>query len=514
MADLILAIDGGTQSIRASIIDLEGEILHLVKTPIEPYFSTHPGWAEQDPSYYWEQLCLTCRNLFDIAGKQKERVKGVAVTTQRNTVINVDQNGNPLRPAIVWLDQRMADTSRMIPAFLRPVLKTVKMHDFFEFAIGNCESNWIRQNQPEIWDNTYKYLFLSGFFLFKLTGEFRESAGSNFGYMPIDNKTGGWAGNLDIKWKLFPMEREKLPEIVGITTEIGRITKTASEETGIPSGLPVIAAANDKACEILGSGCLVPETGCLSFGTTATIDLPNRKYIEIAPLYPPFPAAVPGEYYTEVNTMRGFWMVSWFREEFGLLEKLRAEKEGIAPEAFFDDLIKDIPPGSEGLVLHPFWTPGPRDDMSMRGSVIGFTSSHTRAHLYRAILEGVIFSLREGALLLERKNRVTMKELRVSGGGSRSDVAMRIAADIFGIPAVRTRIAETSSIGAAIDAAVGLGYFSDCATAVKEMTNLGDTFEPDPESNRLYSEIFEKVYSKIYRKMLPLFRDLREITLT
>lgn len=511
MNDILLTIDVGTQSIRVALIDLEGNILDIAKTPIEPYFSTHPGWAEQEPAYYWEKLCLTTRNLLGRTGKKKERIKGIALTTQRNTVVNVDEAGNPLRPAIVWLDQRLADSSRLIPAVAGPLLKVANLRGFIENAVGNCESNWIRQNQPEIWDKTCKYLFLSGYFIFKLTGEFRESAGGNFGYLPIDNRTGGWAGRFDIKWKLFPIEKEKLPEIVEITDELGKIMKKASEETGIPHGLPLIAAASDKACEILGSGCLVPETGCLSFGTTATVDLPAGKYVEIAPFYPPFPAAVPGEYYTEVNTMRGFWMVSWFREEFGFREKLLAEKEGIAPEDFFDDLVKDIPPGSEGLVLHPFWTPGPRDDTNMRGSIIGFTSAHTRAHLYRAILEGLIFSLRDGAFLLEKKNKVSLKELRVTGGGSRSDAAMRIAADIFGIPAIRTRIPDTSSLGAAMDAAVGLGYFSDCSGAVQAMVQEGETFEPERKSHELYSEIFEKVYSKIYDKLLPVFRDLSKI---
>ena len=510
--ELIMAIDAGTQSIRAALIDLKGVIRHIVKTPIEPYFSEHPGWAEQDPEYYWKMLCATCLEFFGKIGRLKESIQGVTLTTQRATVINVDKDGRPLRPAIVWLDQRKASAKKILPLVVRPFLKAVNLLDLVEDFVRNCEANWIRQNQPELWEETHKYLLLSGYFTYKLTGEFVESTGNNIGYLPINTKTYQWAHKFDYKWKLFPIEKAKLPELVKPTELLGRITLKASEETGIPKDLPVIAAANDKACEILGAGCLSPETACLSFGTIATVNTENKKYIEVIRFLPPYPAAVPDEYYTEVGIFRGFWMVSWFKEEFGLQERLQAQKERIAPEVLFEKLIKDIPPGSMGLVLQPYWSPGLQMAHYAKGSIIGFGDVHTRAHLYRAIIEGIVFALKEGAQLTEKRNKVAITQLRISGGGSQSDTAMQIVADIFGLPAQRPHTYETSALGAAIDAAVGLKLFSDFPLAVKEMTRVEKVFEPIQENRDIYQGIYEKVYVKIYKRLLPLFKDIQNIT--
>jgi len=509
---LILSIDAGTQSIRASLVDLTGNILDIVKTPIEPYFSKHPGWAEQEPSYYWEQFRATCKHLFEACGDRKERIAGVAVTTQRATVVNVDREGNPLRPAITWLDQRKADPGRIIPGILKPVLKGVGLLAFAEGVIADAEVNWIKQQQPDIWEKTHKYLLLSGFFTFKLTGEFVDSTGSNVGYLPINNKTYQWAGKRDFKWKIFPVEAEKLPTLVKPGEEMGRITATASEETGIPRGLPVIAAASDKACEILGAGCMTPETACLSFGTIATINTATRKYVEVKTLIPPYPAAIPNTYYTEVSIMRGFWMVSWFKEQFGQKEILEAAEKGLTPEMLFDELIRGVPPGSLGLILHPHWTPGPHSAKYIKGAVIGFGDIHTRAHFYRAIIEGLIFGLKEGADVTEKKNKIPITRLRVSGGGSLSDTAMQIAADIFGLPAQRPHTHETSAVGAAIDAAVGLKLYPDFDSAIAAMTRVKDVFEPIPKNQELYTGLYKKVYTKMFKQLLPLYRSIQEIT--
>ena len=357
--ELILAIDSGTQSIRAALVDINGDIHGLVKTPIEPYFSDNPGWAEQRPEYYWQVLCDTCRKVIDSGGSARDRISAVAVTTQRSTLINVDRDGVPLRPAIVWLDQRKADARKILPAVSIPVLKAVGMYQFVEFATQFCRSNWIQQNQPEIWDKTHKFLFVSGYLTWKMTEEFKDSAGNVIGTIPFDVKKFDWAGKLDIKWRLFPIEQEKLPELVNPSEILGQITSKASEETGIPAGLPVIAASNDKACDVIGSGCLSPERACISFGTTATINTQNKKYVELRPFLPPYPSAIPGQFYSEVAVMRGLWMVSWFKEEFGLQERLRSIDEEVHPEALLEKLLKDVPPGSMGLICQPNWTPGP-----------------------------------------------------------------------------------------------------------------------------------------------------------
>ena len=511
--ECILSIDAGTQSIRASLIDLKGQIVDIVKTPIEPYYSVNPGWAEQDPELYWKVLSQTCKKLLKETKYDKSSIQGVTLTTQRNTVINVDENGDHLRPAMIWLDQRKAEMEAWPPLHVKAGLKAVSMYDTVQGIYQKTQANWIRQNQPDIWEKTHKYLFLSGYFIKKLTGEFIESTGNMVGYVPFDYKKQDWAKPSDMKWDMMPMDRSILPDLVKPTEQLGVITKEASKKTGIPAGLPVIAAATDKACEVLGSGCLTPNIASLSYGTTATIETMNSKYVEVIPFFPPYPGAVPNQYNTEVMIYRGYWMVSWFRKEFGMREEVIAKKKGIAPEALFDDLIKDIPPGSMGLTLQPYWSPGDKNPgPEAKGAIIGFGDVHTRAHIYRAILEGLAYGLKDGIIKTEKRNKVKIDTLRVSGGGSQSKVAMQLTADIFDRPAERPHTFETSALGAAIDAAVGLGLHSNFDTAVKEMTSIRDTFEPIKENVKIYKDLYEKVYTKMYKRLKPLYDDIRDIT--
>lgn len=511
--ECILSIDAGTQSIRASLVDIKGNILEIVKTQIEPYFSENPGWAEQEPEYYWKVLRATCKSLFKNSKINSEAVKGVTLTTQRNTMINLDRDGKPLRPAIVWLDRRSAKVEKWPTLPMRTALRAINFLDAVKYSIMECEANWIRQNQQEIWDKTHKYLFLSGYLSYQLTGDYVDSSGSQVGFIPFDYKNQEWAKPSNIYWKMFPMDRSILPRLVKPADQMGVISKKAARETGIPAGLPFFAAAADKACEVLGSGCISPETACLSYGTTATIETTNEKYIEVMPFLPPYPSAVPGSYNTEVMIYRGYWMVSWFKKEFGQREELIAKKRNIQPEVLFDELVKDIPPGSMGLTLQPYWSPGVKTPgLEAKGSIVGFGDVHTRAHIYRAILEGIAYGLKDGAIKTEKKNRVKIEKLRVSGGGSQSRVAMQLTADIFDLPAERPHTFETSALGAAIDAAVGLKMYPDFDAAIRGMTRTRDVFEPVPENRDIYKGLFEKVYQKLYTRLRPLYDDIRDIT--
>jgi sugar (pentulose or hexulose) kinase len=229
-------------------------------------------------------------------------------------------------------------------------------------------------------------------------------------------------------------------------------------------------------------------------------------------MMPPYPPAVPDQYYSEINVMRGLWMVTWFKEEFGLQERLESMETNISPEELLENLIKDVPPGSMGLMLQPYWTPGPDMASCSKGSIIGFGDVHTRAHLYRAIIEGLVYALKEGGILTEKKNKIPFKKIRISGGGSQSDAIAQITADVFGLTVERPHTHETSVVGAAMNGAVGLGIHPDIETAVKEMTRVGDVFLPIPENVELYGRLFENVYKKIYKKLLPLFKEIREIT--
>jgi sugar (pentulose or hexulose) kinase len=479
-----------------------------------PTHQPQPGWAEQDPETFWRALCQACQGLWAQEDPGlREHIAGMALTTQRGTVVNVDAQGRPLRPAIVWLDQRRTEGLPPVGGWWGLAFRLSGMSQTVAYLQAEAEANWIRTHQPEIWRATHKYLFLSGYLTYRLTGRFVDSVGSQVGYMPFDYKRLCWSLDRDWKWQAVPMPRSFLPELTPPASQVGEITAAAAEATGLPTGLPVIAAAADKACEVIGSGSLAPHVGCLSYGTTATFNTTHQRYVEIIPLIPPYPAAVPNAYSLEVQIYRGYWMVSWFKQQFGHPEQRAAETMGVAPEALFDALVEQVPPGSQGLVLQPYWSPGIKvPGPEAKGAVIGFGDVHTRAHLYRAIVEGLAYALREGKERSERRSGVPITELRVSGGGSQSSAAMQITADVFGLPAARPHLYETSGLGAAIVAAVGLGLHPDFPSAVQAMTRLGDVFEPDPQRVKIYDELYQRVYQQMYRRLKPLYEEIREIT--
>ena len=224
----------------------------------------------------------------------------------------------------------------------------------------------------------------------------------------------------------------------------------------------MLAAAADKACEVLGSGALAPEIGSISYGTTATINTTQRRYVEAVPLVPPYPAAVPGRVEPRgpglPRLLAGRLVQAPVRRRGG---RPGGVASASTPEALFDDLVRATEPGSMGLVIQPTWTPGVRiPGREAKGAMIGFGDVHTRAHVYRAILEGLAFALREGGERAAARAKVPLRELRVSGGGAQSPAAIALTADIFGLPVGRPHTHETSGLGAAIDAAVGLGIHS------------------------------------------------------
>jgi len=510
----ILAIDNGTQSVRALLFDLKGNLIGKGKEEIEPYFSEHPGWAEQNVEYYWDALGSACRKLWASVEFDPSKVIAVTVTTQRGTVVNVDKEGQPLRPAIVWLDQRHAKLEGELPGLWKWLFKAARVGDVIKRVREKSQSAWIVQNQPEIWRKTHKYLLLSGYLNYRLTGKFVDSVGSQVGYIPFDYKNLRWAKPSDWRYGIVPdLSPSMLPELVPPGQQLGTLQEGVAEYIGLSPGVPVMAAASDKACEILGCGGNSPDIACMSYGTTATINTTSNKYVEPIRFMPAYPSAIPGNHCSEMMIYRGFWMVSWFKKEFGLREQRIAEERGVPPETLFDELVDSVPAGSMGLMLQPYWTPGVRDPgPEAKGSVIGFGDVHTRAHLYRAILEGLAYGLKEGLERLEKRNGVKIKTLRVAGGGSQSDAAMQLTADIFGLPAERAHTYETSGLGAAIDAAVGMGVYANFDEAINNMTRVGEVFQPDPERTRLYQRLYREVYLNMYAQLQPLYKSIRDIT--
>lgn len=513
IADQLLTIDNGTQSVRALLFDLRGNLVAKSRVVLPEYLTPEPGMIEQQPQVFWEAVCDACQALWKMPGSNKEAVAGVAITTQRSTVINLDEKGEPLRPAVTWMDQRRTVGLKPVGGFWGLAFALSGMSETVAHLQAEAESNWLQKHEPEMWAKTSKYVFLSGYLTQKMTGRLVDSIGSQVGYVPFDYKKKAWAGKFDWKWKAVPIDPALLPDLIQPGEQLGVVSPEAAMQTGIPEGLPVIATAADKACEIIGAGCLEPHIACVSYGTTATINTTHKKYVEIIPLIPPYPSAVPDAYSMEFQIYRGYWMVSWFKREFGMNEERLAKQQGIETEELFDALVNSVPSGSMGLVLQPYWSPGLKiPGPEAKGAIIGFGDIHTRAHLYRSIIEGLAYGLREGAERTSKRSGVPITEIRVAGGGSQSDAAMQITADVFGLPVSRIHVYEASGLGAAVNLAVGLKLHPDYATAVKEMTRTLETFKPDPTNHQYYDALYQRVYKRMYKRLKPLYEEIRQIT--
>ena len=511
MKRIVLSIDCGTQSLRTLLFSESGELVDSVKIPYEPYTSHHPGWAEQDPEIFWNSLIDACQRLKTKNPDRFDTIRGVGITTQRATMINLDHHGKALRPAITWLDQRKAADQLPLKSCLYPFLKIMGLSQTVSRLYMDGKCNWIRQHQPELWTATHKYVQVSGFLNHRLTGEFKDSIASQIGHIPFNYRKMKWSGRFDPAALLFPVEREKLPELIRPGEIIGKICRRAAAETGLKEGIPVIACGSDKGCETLGMGVIDNSMASLSFGTTATVQTTSASYFEPIPLMPPYPAPIPGHYNPEIEIFRGYWMITWFKNEFAHTEVERAARNGVAPEVELDELLKQSPPGAMGLVVQPYWGPG-LNHPDAKGAMIGFGDIHTKAHVYRAVIEGLAYALLEGLHILERRGKIHIRRLAVSGGASQSDQICQISADIFNRPLVRGKTTETSGLGAAIVTAAGAGLYPSIPVAMENMVTYDTTFEPNAAYASVYQELFRRVYLKIYPSLKSLYKEIRVIT--
>jgi len=511
--DLLLAIDCGTQSVRALLFDADGTLAAKAQVELDGYTAPQANWMEHDGDAFWTATAEACRRLWAAHRSLLGAVRSVAVTAQRGTLIPLGAGGRTVAPAIVWLDQRRAARVPRMNPLWRAAFSAAGVAATVRYFQHESEANWWADHDPALWAKTDKLLLVSGFLNWKLTGRFVDSAAAQVGYLPFDFRRHTWARPRDWKWQALAIRREQLPELVQVGSVLGEVGAEAAAMTGLPRGLPVIAAAADKACEVLGSGCIEPGIGALSYGTTATVNVCHGRYVEPLAFVPPYPAALPGRFACEVQIYRGYWMVRWFKEQFGDREIRAAAEAGVAVETLFDELVASVPPGSQGLMLQPYWAPGlGHPGLDAKGAIVGFGDVHTRAHVYRAILEGLAYGLRDGAERIVGKTKVPLAELRVSGGGSQSDAALQITADVFRLPASRPHTYETSGLGAAIVSAVALGLHGDFATAVKRMTRVARTFEPDAARADLYEALYAQVYRRMYGRLAPLYASIRRIT--
>lgn len=513
MEPLILSIDCGTQSLRAILFNKKGEIEGIEKVPFEPYFSLRPGWAEQEPGVYYGALCAAVQKLRNKDEEKFSRVIAAALASQRDTTVFLDKNLKPLRPCILWLDQREADVSpeQYFKAAEIAKYSLVGMLKTSRYVMRHSRTYWVQKNEPENWARTDKAVLLSCYLNYLLTGNLADSYASQIGHLPFNVKTSGWhRGKNNINYRQFGVREDQMPQLIPPGSLLGNVTRKTAQETGMPEGLPVIAAASDKGCETLGNGCLTEDTASLSFGTTATVQTTTPKYAEVLRFIPPYPSAIPGRYNPEYEVFRGYWLIGWFKKEFAAHEVAEAERLGVSAEDLLNRALSSIPPGSAGLMLQPFWTPELKMEEA-RGVILGFNDSHTRIHIYRAIIEGINFAIMDGIERMENRTKTKITRAVVSGGGSKSSEICQITADMLGVPVSRVQTNETSGLGAAMIGFTGMKEFADMDAAVGSMAHIKDTFTPNPFNGKIYKRLYQDVYKTLFPALSKIYKTSNSI---
>lgn len=511
-APLVLTFDIGTQSARGLLVAPDGtfEDIYQVKYD-EPYYSRNPGWAEQRPDFYYDRICEISKVLCERNAEKIQRIIAVTLTVIRDTVLCLDENHVPLRDIILWLDKRQADFNNPFPLYKNLIFKIAGMAEATKILYRATASNWIRQYQPDIWKKTAKYVMLPTYLNYKITGNLVDSEANMIGHIPFEYEKRVWKKDSSLTKCICDVPQEKLCRLVKSGEILGTVTKEFSEQSGVPEGLPLIATGSDKGCETLGLSVTKPTKAAISFGTTATIQMAVKKYFEPQKFMPAYPAVPNDMFNPEIEIYRGFWLVSWFVKEFGAEERQEASVLGCAPEQLLDKYIEKLPPGCEGLLLQPYWTPGVINPTS-RGAVVGFADYHTHIHFYRAIIEGIAFELYHSLKIMEKRSGLKIEEVYVGGGGARSDIVCQITADVFGLPIKRIQTHEACSIGASMVAFISKGIFKDYDDAISHMVHETSVFLPRPDVHETYMDLYTGAYRKIFGRLEPIYKRIIKIT--
>jgi sugar (pentulose or hexulose) kinase len=505
---LILTFDVGSQSVRALLIDQNGNILAKEQIKISEPLAPKPGYAEHKPETFTNAFNQASKKIHINNPKLVNNIVGVTITTIRNTFVCVDKQGKALRNIIMWMDQRETEGLPTVNLINQIGFRAVGMMEALLVQRKITKANWIQKYQKEIWAKTYKYMTINGYLTLKLTNQFKDSLTNIVGHVPLDYKNRKWYKKSAPLAEVFNVSLDRLPELVEPGTIIGNICKQASALTMIKEGLPLIASGSDKGCETLGTGVLDNNMASLSFGTAATVQTSTRKYIEPQKFMPAYPAVVKGFYNSEVQIFSGYWMISWFKKEFAEKEVKQAEKLGISAEQVLNRVLKNIPPGSDNLILQPYWSPLLKNPEA-KGSIIGFGRHHTRAHIYKAMIEGIGFALLEGLKGIEQVGKFKVEALTVSGGGSQSDEICQITADMFGVPVKRIQTYESSGLGSAMIGFVALKIHPSYQAAIKKMVRYKSVLKPNAKNHEIYTKLYNNVYSKIYASLKPIYQEIK-----
>jgi xylulokinase len=482
---VLVGLDVGTGGARAVAVDESGEIVAEASSEY-PLHSPHPGWTEQDPDDWWEGAKEVVKY---VATQTGEQVAGVGLTGQMHGSVFLDSSDEVIRPALLWNDQR---TGRQCDEITRAVGEERLISISGNPALTGFQAPkivWLREEEPENFGRVSRVLLPKDYVRLRLTGEYATDASDAAGTLLLDMRVRDWSGEI---LDALEIPQDWMPEVYEGPESTGVLRESVAEELGLPSGIPVAAGGGDNAAAAVGTGIVGPGLVNSSVGTSGVLFAHASEFNpDPSGRLHAFCHAVPGAYHLMGVTLSAGGSLSWWRETLG---------------GDYDELVEaasDVRPGSEGLVFLPYLSGErtPHLDPKARGAFFGLTARHGVEHMTRAVMEGVIFSLRD-SLDIMRGLGIPVEDVRATGGGARSDLWRQLQADIYGTPIRRTVADEGPAYGAALLA----GVASDTYTGVDEVVSVvklrEEITEPDTDRAKIYEEYYE-----VYRSLYPATRS-------
>lgn len=496
----IIAHDVGTGGSKAALTDLEGNIL---ASRFKPYDTSYPRehWAEQDTGDWWNAITGTTREVLDETKVDPARVAGIVYATQMIGVLPVDRGGNPLRPAIIWLDARAREQADKI---VRRLTKTILLAVAGGLPTGKDvipKLMWLRQHEPDVYRETYKVLEVNSYLVQRSCGEFVYDYAAASGTGMFNFKKKDWDPML---FKLFRLDPEKMPRVAASFDKAGGLKEASAEEMGLPAGIPVFCGTGDVPSATVGSGAVLDGQGHVYIGSSGWIAVTMPKaandgrkgIVSIA-------SADPERYLLLAETESAGACFKWFAEN------VAPELPDRGPTGDVYDYLNEVAatsePGSHKLIFCP-WMYGERSpipDTTVRGGFINLSLDHTRGDIVRAVLEGVAL---HGRWMLEGVRGCGFEDvvLRAIGGGAKSELWMQIYADALGVTVECVHEPQESGArGAALIAALGLGAHRDFAS-LSEAVKVTGVYTPREEYRKVYDEAFE-TFTEAYRSLKKLY---------
>lgn len=507
MKKYLMGIDSGTQSTRVIIFDTQGNVVSKAVAKHKPPFCGDDDGIYMDEDNIWGALCKASKQAMAAFDGNRERICGVGLSPHNGTICFMKKSGEHVLHPISYQDYRTAPIEPM----------PEDCPDWEAWQRTYSKANLLKCMYPEKYRDIDKYASIGGFLGYMLTGKFVDTVSNTIGCMPLDRKNFCWEER-DWVYDCVGMRKDQLCDVFMPCTVMGKITKEASEASGIPEGVPLVAGASDKQCEAFGAGAIQDKSAFISYGTEASLTFVSNDFHTMTKdnFFYTLLSTVPYQWHYTIPMARGYWLVSWFRDNFAM-DLLNDAKERKLGSYGIEDILTEqaskIPYGSEGLVVIPDWLAS-RSRPHGKGIMLGFTAKHTRAHVFRALLEGIAMQLRMNGDMMMEKICDLEKYTRifVGGGGSRSDLSMQITADVFGVEVMRAPYHETGALGAAMCAGIGVDIFGTHENAVEKMGgDKRQVFKPNEEAHQYYDKLYNCVFKQCYKTMLPILTALDEI---